>query len=89
MLQPDLVVISITAFAAVFLLLTLLAVVMHLITISFPGKAVPGPAERPTDAAAPGPPRGGIDTAGIAAIHAAYQRIFPGRRITRIEEISG
>lgn len=68
--HPDLLMICFTAFAAVFLLLTLLAVVMQLITLVFPAV------------------KHRADAATVAAIQAAFQRIWPGANVTRIEEKS-
>jgi hypothetical protein len=56
------------AFAAVFTLLTVLAIVMHLVTIAFP--------ERRTT----------LDPAVSAAISTTVATLFPGARVTRIEE---
>ncbi len=89
----NLVLISVTAFVAVFVLLTLLAVVMDLITRSFPQTATEAasPPKRPKQTASPPPQQAApptSDTARIAAIASAYSRIFPDKQVIRIEEIS-
>jgi hypothetical protein len=56
------------AFAAVFTLLTVLAAVMHLVTVVFPER------------------RAAIDPAVSAAISTTVATLFPGARVTRIEE---
>jgi hypothetical protein len=66
----NLITICIIAFAAVFVLLLLLAVAMHLITILFP--------ERTAEA----------DGAVVAAISSTVASLWPGARVTRIEEDS-
>ena len=67
--QPDLLVISLSAFVAVFLLLSFLAVVMRLLIAAYPEKV------------------GGIDSATIAAVTAAAAYVFPGTKVTKVEEI--
>jgi hypothetical protein len=64
----SLITICIIAFAAVFVLLLLLAVAMHLITVLFPERA---PA---------------ADGAIVAAIASTAASLWPGARVTRIEE---
>jgi hypothetical protein len=66
---PNLIVVCISSFAAVLLILSFLAVVMHFLLILFPVKSKPE-----------------SDTAIIAAITTAYQRQYPGTRITNIGE---
>ena len=56
------------ALAAVFVLLSFLAVVMFLLTLTFPQKQ----------------PK--IDPALIAAIASTVSSIYPGARVTRVEE---
>lgn len=58
-----------SAFAAVFLLLGLLAMVMRLIIVVFPEEI------------------NGTDTAIFAAVGTAAVRVYPGRKISKIEEI--
>ena len=67
----ELLIICVSAFAAVFVLLTLLAVVMRLIIVAFPERVM----ARDTDATT------------IAALSAALMAIYPGTRVTKIEEI--
>jgi hypothetical protein len=69
---PDLLVICLSAFVAVFFLLSFLAVVMRLLISAFPAAA-----EK----------IGGIDSATIAAITAAAAYAFPGTKVTKVEEI--
>jgi len=65
----DLVMICVTAFAAVFLLLTLVALLMRVINLLFP-------ARRSAEA----------DTAAVAAVATVFAALYPGARITKIEE---
>jgi hypothetical protein len=67
--STELLTICISAFVAVFFLLSVLAVVMYLILVLFPHRT------RGTDAAA------------VAAITSTLASIYPGTKITRIEEI--
>ena len=67
--SPDLLMICSSAFAAVFLILFVLAVVMRLIITIFPEKET------------------GTDAAVIAAINTTYHTIYPGTKITKIEEV--
>ena len=67
---PDLFLVCVTAFAAVFALLGLLALVMRGLMAGFP---VP-------------PPTTPSDPAMIAAITAAAAAAYPGAAITKIEE---
>ena len=66
---PDLLVVCLSAFVAVFLLLSFLAVVMRVLIAVYPEKA------------------GGIDAATIAAVSAAAAYVFPGTKVTKVEEI--
>jgi hypothetical protein len=68
MISSNLVVICTTAFMAVFILLSILALVMRLILFLFPAK------EAVSDAAV------------IAAVTSMYQTIYPGTKISKIEE---
>mgnify|MGYP001078066279 CR=1 FL=1 len=56
------------AMVAVFVLLGLLAVVMEIITLVFPGRTA------------------SADAAIVAAITAAVASLYPGAKVTRIEE---
>jgi uncharacterized membrane protein HdeD (DUF308 family) len=64
----DLPTICAVAFAAVFVLLTILATVMRIIIAVFPQKAE------------------GSDQAAVAAIVSVVSTLYPGTRITNIEE---
>jgi len=66
---PDLLVVSLSAFVAVFLLLSFLAVVMRILIAVYPEKIE------------------GIDAATIAAVSAATAYVFPGTKVTKVEEI--
>jgi hypothetical protein len=68
MASPDLLTICATAFAAVFLLLAVLALVMRLIQVVFPEKEIVA------------------DAAIMAAVATVMQTVYPGTRITRVEE---
>lgn len=58
------------AFAAVFVLLTFLAIVMQLITVLFPGR------------------KNALDSTIVAAISSTVASLYPGARVSRIEEES-
>ncbi len=76
MIQPNLLVICVSAFLAVFAILGLLALVMGGLLRIFP--FVP-----------PAPPEaegGGMDPAVLAAVTAAATFVFPGTRVTQVEE---
>jgi len=81
--EPELWMLSINAFAAVLLLLSLLAGAIALLTALFraPAVAAPLPAPGAPDLAT------ADDAATVAAIHAAVQRWLPGGRVVRIEEV--
>lgn len=64
----DLPIICVSAFAAVFLLLSVLAGVMRIIVVLFPEKA-------------------GVTDTVAAAAASAVTALYPGTRITRIEEL--
>ena len=57
------------AFVAVFLLLSILALIMKAIIVVFPQKAA------------------GVDAVVVAAVSSVVSIVYPGTRITRIEEI--
>ncbi len=71
-MQLNLLLMCISSFAAVFTILTFLAVVMHLIMIIFPEKKIE---------------TGPDDAAIYAAITSIYSRFFPGTKVTNIKEI--
>ena len=68
MTSPDLLLVCASAFAAVFVLLGVLALLMVVILVLFPEKK---------DAA---------DAAVLAAITSVMQSVYPGTRVTRVEE---
>ena len=65
----DLLAICASSFTAVFLLLTLLALVMRLIIVLFPEEEAVG------------------DVVPIAAVSTVMQTLYPGTKITKIEEL--
>jgi hypothetical protein len=69
MQSNELFFICISAFLAVFVLLTLLAIVMRLILVIFPARKIVS------------------DAAVIAAVSSVMQRVYPGTKITKVEEI--
>lgn len=71
-METDLLVVCGFAFAAVFTLLSLLAVLMRVLVALFPG---PGEADR------------GTDPAVLAAVTSAVTMTYPGTKVTRIEEV--
>lgn len=92
MTEPALWTLSLQAFSAVIVVLTLLAGAVRLLTIVFHAPT-PAPAAAPVAApvAAPAPGRaedaGGSDAFVLAAIHTAVQRAHPGARVTRVDEV--
>jgi hypothetical protein len=67
--QVNLLMICVVAFAAVFVLLSLLALAMRVIVASLPHKET------------------AADAAVLAAITSAYQSLYPGTKVTKIEEL--
>jgi len=65
----ELLVVCLSAFAAVFVLLSVLAFVMRLILVAFPER------------------ESGGDVTMIAAVTSALSAVYPGTRISKIEEI--
>jgi hypothetical protein len=70
--SPDLLVICLSSFMAVFVILIALALTMRLIISVFPAKE---------QAAATG------DSALVAAINTVYNSQFPGNNVIKIEEL--
>jgi len=71
-MEPNLLMVCVSSFLGVFVVLIFLALAMEMITRIFPQKIV----------------RTGSDDAAIfAAITSSYSRLYPGRRISNIEEI--
>jgi hypothetical protein len=68
--SPELLIICLAAFIAVFVLLTVLALMMRLIIVVFPHKV------------------GADDTAMLAAVASVAASVYPGTKITKIEEIT-
>ena len=67
--------ICVSSFTGVFAVLTFLAVTMHVITLIFPAKKII------TKAA------GSDDAVVYAAISSTYARLYPGNKVSKIEEI--
>ena len=66
--------ICISSFTGVFTILAFLAVTMKVITLIFPAAKKAGPA-------------GPDDAAVYAAISSTYARLYPGTKVSKIEEI--
>lgn len=75
--------VSAVAFLAVFVMLTILAGLMSLLTRLFPGK----PAERKTRKQSRRPMSGEPDLELTAAVSVAVAAAIPGGRVTMIEEV--
>jgi hypothetical protein len=73
MSEPNLLSLSVSAFAAVLLLLSLLALAIRALTMLF--AVPPSPTHR-------------VDAAVVAALSSAVHHALPGYRVTRIEEES-
>lgn len=97
MTEPALWTLSLQAFSAVIVVLTLLATAVRLLTLVFQAPP-PAPVAAPVAAPPAGPAPGRADGAGgtdaggtdafvLAAIHAAVQRAHPGARVTRVDEV--
>ncbi|NBC95202.1 MAG: hypothetical protein GVY27_02470 [Deinococcus-Thermus bacterium] len=86
MTQPALWLLSLQAFGAVVVLLAALALAVQALTWLF--RAPPAPASSATPApAAPGAERSAPDPTVAVAVQAAAQRVRPGARVVRIEEV--
>ena len=66
--------IGVSSFTGVFSVLAFLAITMHIITLVFPEKQISKSA-------------GSDDAALYAAITSTYTRIYPGMKVSNIEEI--
>ena len=71
----DLLTVCISAFIAVFGLLTILALIMRLILVAFPEREIPQPAVAATDGAV------------IAAVTTVISNLYPGTKISKVEEV--
>lgn len=93
MTEPALWLLSLQAFAAVAVLLTLLTVAVQALTWLFRVQPDTAPAASPSTptpgSGARANGRSGVasDAALVAAVHAAIQRVRPGARVVRIEEV--
>jgi hypothetical protein len=76
---------TLSAFAAVMLLLVLLSGAIALLTVVFPAAAASASAAAPAAAPA-GAPTGDDTPAFTAAIHAAVARALPGARVLDVHE---
>ncbi|TVR92640.1 MAG: hypothetical protein EA416_06780 [Trueperaceae bacterium] len=79
MTDPNLFSLSFSAFLAVIVVLSVLALVIRFLAFAFRERLV---------AQAPAAAEGASDPALIAALHAALQWHRPGYRVTRIDETS-
>ena len=77
--EPNLVSISLSAFTAVLVLLSFLALVIRGIAYLFQERSA-------ATVSAPEPSARAGDPALLAALHAATHQRFPGHRITTVEE---
>ena len=80
--QPALWLVAMNAFAAVVVLLAVLAGAIRLLSVVFPERAAPAPATAAADAIA-------LDAPTLAAIQVAVQRALPGGRVVRVERTTG
>ncbi len=74
-MDTGLVWVCITSFIAVFVVLVFLAVIMHFMTLVFPVKKLAAVAA------------GSDDAAIYAAVTSTYTRLYPGMKVTKIDEI--
>jgi Na+-transporting methylmalonyl-CoA/oxaloacetate decarboxylase gamma subunit len=88
--QPALWLVSANAFAAVVVLLTILAVAIRLLSVAFPERAAP-PRMPPAPPSSQAPPRdaAALDAPTLAALQGAVQRALPGGRVVRVEDPNG
>jgi Na+-transporting methylmalonyl-CoA/oxaloacetate decarboxylase gamma subunit len=84
--EPALWMLSINAFGAVLVLLSLLAVAVWTLTVVFVPPAPAPVAVANAGPASPGPSAPPEDAAVIAAIHATVRQVLPGGVVSRIEE---
>jgi len=70
-METNLFLVCLSSFVGVFFVLTFLAVAMSLITVMFPVKEEAAPDDMPL----------------YAAINSTYARLYPGTKISKIEEI--
>jgi hypothetical protein len=81
--QPALWLVALNAFAAVVVLLAVLAGAIRLLSVVFPERAAPAtPAPAPTGTSV-------LDAPTLAAIQVAVQRALPGGRVVRVERTTG
>ena len=83
--QPALWLVALNAFAAVVVLLAVLAGAIRLLSVVFPERAAPVPA---TATAAPSGATA-LDAPTLAAIQVAVQRALPGGRVVHVERTMG
>ena len=76
-MDPGLLMMCVISFAAVFVLLTALSILMTVLTAIFPHKGKQSRAN----------PRGESDAAVLAAICATMNQRYPGTSVTKIEEV--
>ncbi len=83
--QPTLLLVALNAFAAVVVLLAVLAGAIRLLSVVFPERSVLAAAPTPTLGAAAST----LDAMTLAAIQVAVQRALPGGRVVRVEPSTG
>ena len=86
MTQPALWLLSLQAFAAVVVLLAALALAVQALTWLFRAPPAPAPSATPAPAT-PRVERSASDPTLVVAVQAAAQRVRPGARVVRIEEV--
>ncbi len=80
---PALWLVALNAFAAVVVLLAVLAGAIRLLSVVFPERTAPAPEAPAVDATAM------LDAPTLAAIQVAVQHALPGGRVVRIERTTG
>jgi Na+-transporting methylmalonyl-CoA/oxaloacetate decarboxylase gamma subunit len=85
--EPALWMLSINAFGAVLVLLSLLAVAVWTLTVVFVPPAPVPVAVASAGPSSPTPSPQPEDAAVIAAIHATVRQVLPGGVVSRIEEV--
>jgi hypothetical protein len=82
--HPALWLVALNAFAAVVVLLALLAGAIRMLSVVFPERAA-APATNPVVAGRPN----ALDAATLAAIQVAVQRALPGGRVVHVDDATG
>ena len=87
--QPALWLVAVNAFAAVLLLLAVLAGAIRLLAVAFPERAAVASANPASAATAVADATTPLDAPTLAAIQAAVHRALPGGRVVRVERTTG